>query len=148
MKVVIQRVSEASVRVEGNVVGSIGSGLVVLLGVHQHDVPEKTQWFVNKLLNLRIFEDEAGKMNLSVKDVKGEVLVVSQFTLYANCMRGRRPDFLDAALSDVAEPIYDKFVSEVNQELGSVQAGIFGASMKVALVNDGPVTIVLEENGS
>lgn len=145
MKIVVQRVSESSVRVDGELVGTIGQGLVVLLGVHQEDTPEKTKWFINKLLNLRIFEDDNGKMNLSVKDVKGEVLVVSQFTLYANCSKGRRPDFFEAALPEVAEPIYENFVSEVGQELGSVQSGVFGASMKVSLINDGPVTIILDE---
>lgn len=144
MKLVAQRVLKAEVVVEGDTVGSIDRGILVLLGIHQDDILENTVCFVNKILNLRIFQDENGKMNLSVKDIKGEILVVSQFTLYANCSRGRRPDFLEAAPPSIAEPIYEKFVSEVKQELGMVQTGCFGAFMQVSLVNDGPVTIVLD----
>ncbi|MFQ5728766.1 MAG: D-aminoacyl-tRNA deacylase [Waddliaceae bacterium] len=145
MRVVAQRVREAKVSVNGEVCGSIGSGILVLLGIHVQDTPDKTNWLVNKLVNLRFFQDENGKMNLSVKDIGGEILVVSQFTLYANCNNGRRPDFMDAAPPDIAEPIYDKFVGEVKKELRSVQTGIFGAYMDVSLVNDGPVTVILEE---
>jgi D-aminoacyl-tRNA deacylase len=145
MKVVAQRVKHAKVVVEGHIAGAIGQGVVALLGIHKEDTPDKIAWFVNKLLNLRIFQDDSGKMNLSVKDIGGEVLVVSQFTLYANCFGGRRPDYIEAASPDMAKPLYEKFVEEVKQELGKVQMGVFGAYMEVSLVNDGPVTIILEE---
>lgn len=144
MKIVVQRVKQASVEAEGNSVGKIGKGLLILFGVHKEDVSDNTLWLVNKVLNLRIFEDGAGKMNLSVKDVQGEVLVVSQFTLYANCTNGRRPDFIESAPPEKAIPLYEKFVAEVKAELGQVQTGIFGAYMQVSLINDGPVTIILE----
>ena len=144
MRLVIQRVTSASVEVEGETVGKIGKGLLVLLGIRRQDTPEDTVWMVNKLLNLRIFEDTQGKMNLSVKDIGGEVLVVSQFTLYGNCVNGRRPDFLEAAPGSQAEPIYHKFSQEVSRELGKVQNGVFGAHMHISLVNDGPVTVILD----
>ncbi len=145
MKLVLQRVQRAEVRVDGETVGAIGKGLLVFLGIHSQDTSDKIAWLVNKLLNLRIFEDELGKMNLSVKDVGGEILVVSQFTLYANCARGLRPDFLEAAPPSVAEPLYEQFIAEVKKGMGKVQTGKFGAYMEVSLVNDGPVTILLEE---
>jgi len=144
MRIVIQRVSEAKVTVEEKICGKIGKGLLVLLGLHKNDKPEQTIWLVNKLVNLRIFQDENAKMNLSLKDIKGEALIVSQFTLYGNCTNGRRPDFIDTAPPDIAERIYEKFVKEVEKELGSVQTGKFGAYMEVSLVNDGPVTFILE----
>jgi D-tyrosyl-tRNA(Tyr) deacylase len=144
MKVVVQRVSEASVTIDGAIVSKIDRGLLVLFGVHVDDDPAKTAWFVNKLLNLRIFEDENGKMNRSVLDIEGGVLAVSQFTLYGNCMNGRRPDFISAAAPDKAEKIYDKFVSELKSEYPKVGTGVFGAKMSVALTNDGPVTLVIE----
>ncbi|NGX43695.1 MAG: D-aminoacyl-tRNA deacylase [Chlamydiae bacterium] len=147
MKVVAQRVKEAKVVVDGEVCGTIGSGILVLLGIHKDDTPEETSWLVNKLVNLRFFQDENGKMNLSVKDLGGEILVVSQFTLYANCNGGRRPAFIDAAPPNIAEPIYEKFVSEVKNELGRVETGKFGAYMEVSLINDGPVTVILEKKG-
>lgn len=145
MRLVVQRVSEASVVVDGEVVGKIGKGALVLLGIHKSDQPQDTTWFVNKLLNLRFFEDEGGKMNLSLKDVGGQVLVVSQFTLYGNCQNGRRPDFFEAAPGAAAEAIYEKFAAEVAGELGQVAQGRFGAMMQVALVNDGPVTLIVEK---
>jgi D-tyrosyl-tRNA(Tyr) deacylase len=145
MRIVVQRVSQAKVTVEGKVTGSIEKGLLVLLGVHKDDLPEHTTWLVSKLVNLRIFEDDQGKMNLCVKDVGGEILVVSQFTLYGNCVSGRRPDFLMSAPPAQAIPLYEKFVAEVSQEMGRVQTGIFGATMQVALVNDGPVTFVIDK---
>jgi len=144
MKLVVQRVSEAEVTIDRSSVGKIGTGLLVLLGIHQSDLPETTKRYVDKLVNLRIFEDEEGKMNQSVKDVSGEVLVVSQFTLYGNSSKGRRPSFIEAARPETAIPIYEKFIQEVKEELGSVQTGDFGASMDVSLVNQGPVTIILE----
>ncbi len=145
MKLVAQRVKEAKVTVDGVVTGAIGSGMLVLLGVHAEDKVDKIPWFINKLLNLRIFEDDKGKMNLSIKEISGEILVVSQFTLYANCASGRRPDFLEAAPPVIAKPIYEKFVDEIKKALGRVQTGSFGAYMEVSLTNDGPVTIILEE---
>jgi len=145
MRAVVQRVLEANVSIDGAVCGSIGKGLLVLLGVHKEDQPDDTTWLVNKLIGLRIFEDQHGKMNLSLQDVAGEMLVISQFTLYGNCANGRRPDFLNAAPPATAIPIYEKFVDEVKKELGKVQTGRFGAYMKVSLVNDGPVTIIVEK---
>lgn len=144
MRVVIQRVKEASVTVEGVVTGRIGKGFLVLFAVHKDDVPESTTWLAQKICNLRIFTDPQGKMNLALKDVGGGVLVVSQFTLYGNCMNGRRPDFIQSASGDTAEAIYDKFVDEIGKEMGSVQTGVFAAKMEVALVNDGPVTFIIE----
>jgi len=144
MRVVVQRVKEAKVEVDNEVVGAIEQGLLVFLGVHLDDRPEETQWLVNKLINLRCFQDKDGKMNLNLKDIEGQALIISQFTLYANCTRGRRPDFIQAAPPETAEKIYDKFVAEVKQELGSVQTGQFGAYMRVSLINDGPVTFVID----
>jgi len=145
MRMVIQRVLDASVAVDDEVVGRIGQGLLVLLGVQKEDAPEQTQWMVEKLLNLRIFSDEEEKMNLSVKEIGGEVLVVSQFTLYANAKRGRRPDFIEAARGESAEKIYTKFCQEVEEKLGAVAAGRFGAKMAVRLTNDGPVTLIIDD---
>lgn len=144
MRILIQRVKEAHVEVDKVAIGNIAKGLLVFLGIHQNDNPGQTLWLVSKMLNLRIFEDEEGKMNRSLLEIKGEVLVVSQFTLYANCKNGRRPDFFEAATPSIAEPIYNKFVEEVKQGLGSVQTGKFGANMQISLVNDGPVTMMVE----
>lgn len=146
MRLLIQRVKEAKVCVEGKVIGAIGKGLLVFVGVHKKDVPESTKWLVNKLVNLRIFEDKANKMNLSVKDVDGEILVVSQFTLYGNCTNGRRPDFIESAAGPVALQIYEKFVNEIKEEMGKVQTGEFAAHMQVSLVNDGPVTLIIDRH--
>lgn len=144
MRVVVQRVSEASVTIDQNIKGKIGPGLLVLFGVHVNDDPSETTWFVNKLLNLRIFEDENDKMNRSVLDIQGGILVISQFTLYGNAKNGRRPDFIQAAPPEKAEMIYDKFVKELKQECPSLQTGTFGAKMSVALVNNGPVTLIID----
>lgn len=145
MRAVVQRVSEASVSVDGTICGSIGKGFLVLLGIHQEDQAKDLPWMVNKLIGLRIFEDHKGKMNLALKDVQGEMLVISQFTLYGNCNGGRRPDFLEAARPEVAIPLYEKFLEEVRKELGSVQAGQFGATMRVSLINEGPVTLIIDK---
>ena len=143
MKAVVQRVSEAEVRVHGKLVGAITRGVLVLLGVEKGDTPREADWLAEKIVNLRIFEDEAGKMNLSLLDIKGELLAVSQFTLAGNCGKGRRPSF-DTAAPEEANHLYQYFVSRV-WELGiPVQTGIFQAEMKVSLVNDGPVTFILE----
>lgn len=144
MRLVIQRVKEASVQIEGEISGSIRKGLLVFLGIHKEDRPEDTVWLVNKLTNLRIFSDEEEKMNLNVKDIQGQILVVSQFTLYGNCLNGKRPDFVQAAPPSTAIPIYEKFLEEVKGEMGAVQSGRFGAKMEVSLINDGPVTFILE----
>jgi len=144
MRAVVQRVSEASVTVEGKVVGQIGRGLVVLLGVRQGDTEAEAEWLANKVANLRIFADEQGKFNLSVLDVGGEALVISQFTLYGDARRGRRPDFTQAARPEVAEPLCDRFVDHLRQAGLRVETGVFGALMLVKICNDGPVTIILE----
>lgn len=146
MRVLIQRVKEARVTVEKEVCGSIGKGLLIFLGIHREDKAESTLWLVNKLLGLRLFADSEGKMNLSLKEIEGEALVVSQFTLYGNCLNGRRPDFIQAAPPETAQPIYEKFIEELRREIGRVQTGMFGAYMEVALINDGPVTFLIERN--
>ncbi len=145
MKFVIQRVTEASVSIEGEVKGKIGRGFLVLIGVGKEDTREIADKYIKKLLGLRIFEDENGKTNLSLADVKGELLLISQFTLYANCKKGNRPSFVDAGAPDQAEALYDYIVEECRKTVPSVQTGEFGADMKVSLLNDGPFTIILDE---
>ncbi|GAB4455478.1 MAG: D-aminoacyl-tRNA deacylase [Anaerolineales bacterium] len=145
MRALIQRVSKASVTVEGRVISQIGKGMVVLLGVGHGDGEEQVRFLAEKTANLRIFEDEQGKTNLSVLDVKGEAIVVSQFTLYADTRKGRRPSFTDAALPDVAEPLVDRFVEALGGYGVPTQTGQFGAHMLVEIHNDGPVTIWLEK---
>lgn len=145
MRVTIQRTSEASVTISGNVKSSIGLGLLVLAGFEEADTVEDLEWTAAKLVNLRIFTDENGLMNLSVKDADGDIIVVSQFTLHAMTKKGNRPSFIRAAKPDVAIPLYSLFVKLVERELGKpVGTGEFGADMKVALVNDGPVTINID----
>ncbi len=144
MRAVIQRVSEASVTVDGQVVGAIGQGLLVLLGVGHDDSEQTAEKLWSKLARLRIFEDEAGKTNLSLADVGGQLLVVSQFTLYASCKKGNRPSFTDAGTPDEANRLYEWFVNRARADVPVVQTGRFGAYMDVALVNDGPFTIVLD----
>lgn len=145
MRALIQRVSKASVTVEGKVISQIGKGLVVLLGVGHGDAEGQAAFLAEKVANLRIFEDEQGKTNLSVLDVKGEAIIVSQFTLYADTRKGRRPSFIDAALPEVAEPLVDRFVELLRQHGVPTQTGQFGAHMEVEIHNDGPVTIWLEK---
>ncbi|GMV34272.1 MAG: D-tyrosyl-tRNA(Tyr) deacylase [Chloroflexi bacterium] len=145
MRILIQRVAKASVVVEGQTVSSIGKGLLILLGVGHGDGEEQAQFLAEKTANLRIFEDEGGKTNLSVLDVKGEAIVVSQFTLYADTRKGRRPSFLDAALPDVAEPLVNRFIELLRSHGVPTQGGRFGAHMEVEIHNDGPVTIWLEK---
>ena len=144
MKVVIQRVHRASVTIDGQVHGSIGKGYLVLLGVGHEDDEKTADRIVKKMINLRIFPDENGKTNLSLKDVGGSLLVVSQFTLYADCSHGNRPGFTNAAKPDHANALYEYFVSKCREQVEPVQTGVFGADMKVELVNDGPFTIILE----
>jgi D-aminoacyl-tRNA deacylase len=144
MRAVVQRVSSSRVVVAGEVVGAIGRGLLVLLGVRTADTAEQARWLADKVVGLRIFEDEQGKMNVSVADAGGSVLVVSQFTLYGDCSKGRRPSFIDAARPEVAEPLYEAFANAVRMQGVPVATGRFGAMMQVELVNDGPVTLILD----
>ncbi|QEF96732.1 D-tyrosyl-tRNA(Tyr) deacylase [Stieleria maiorica] len=144
LKVVLQRVSEASVSVAGEVVGEIGTGFLALVGIGHGDDETVVRWMAEKTAVLRVFEDEAGKMNRSVIDVGGSVLAVSQFTLYGDCRKGRRPAFTDAAPPEVAERLYELYVEELKGQGIGVETGVFAADMKVALVNDGPVTMLLQ----
>ncbi len=145
MKVVIQRVSHASVTVDNQVVGQIGKGLLVLFAVEATEGDEDIDWLVQKIVNLRIFNDENGVMNLSSQDVDAQILVVSQFTLYAKTKKGNRPSYIDSAKGDIAIPIYEKFLQHLeNVTHKKVERGIFGADMKVELLNDGPVTIIID----
>lgn len=145
MRVVLQRVSRASVSVDGRTKGGIGRGHVVLVGVGEGDGSEEVEWMARKVVDLRIFDDEDGRMNLSLDDVGGELLVVSQFTLYGDARKGRRPSFVGAADPETAEPLYEAFLEELESRIpGRVASGEFGAMMEVELVNDGPVTLLLE----
>lgn len=144
MKAVIQRVLEASVRVDGSLAGSIDRGILVLLGVEKGDVERDATWLAEKIANLRIFEDDAGKMNHSALDINGEILAVSQFTLAGNCAKGRRPSFDTAAPPEEANRLYQYFIAEIRALGLTVATGIFQADMKVGLINDGPVTFILE----
>ncbi len=145
MRVIIQRVSEASVTIDGKVKSAIGQGLLVLAGFEAADVAEDLDWMVKKITQLRIFGDEQGLMNLSVQDVGGELLVVSQFTLHASTKKGNRPSFIQAARPEIAIPLYESFLARLEATLGKpVGSGSFGADMKVALINDGPVTIIID----
>ncbi len=145
MRFLVQRVSEASVMVDNNITGKIGKGYLVLIGITHTDTTADADYLINKLLNLRIFCDENDKMNLNINQVNGELLLVSQFTLYANTSHGNRPDFLEAAKPAYAEELYEYIIKECKNRNINVQTGIFGADMKVHLLNDGPVTIMLEK---
>ncbi|MDO4622347.1 MAG: D-aminoacyl-tRNA deacylase [Eubacteriales bacterium] len=144
MKLVIQRVLSADVKVDGNCIGEIDRGFLVLIGVGQGDTRETADKYLKKMLGLRIFEDENGKTNLSLKDVNGELLLVSQFTLYANCKKGNRPSFIEAGDPGEAEALYEYMIEKAKESVPVVQTGSFGADMKVSLVNDGPFTVILE----
>ena len=144
MRIITQRVTRASVTVDEQVVASIGPGLMILLGIGPDDDEEKAKYLVHKVSNQRIFGDDEGKMNLSVKDINGEVIVVSQFTLYADTKKGHRPSYVKAAPPDIASPLVDRFVELLKEQGVSTQSGIFGAHMVLDIVNDGPVTIVME----
>ena len=146
MRFVIQRVTEADVKVDGEVIGQIGKGFMVLIGVGQEDTKEIADKMVKKMTGLRIFEDENGKTNLSLADVGGELLLISQFTLYANCKKGYRPSFIEAGAPDMANEMYEYIIEECRKVVPVVEKGSFGADMKVSLVNDGPFTIVLESD--
>nr|WP_294860868.1 D-aminoacyl-tRNA deacylase [uncultured Fluviicola sp.] len=145
MRLVIQRVSHASVTVDNQIIGQIGVGLLVLLGIEHQDSEEDIDWLIQKTLQMRIFSDVEGKMNCSLQDIQGELLVVSQFTLHASTKKGNRPSFISAARPEQAIPLYESFIDKAQTALGrSVQTGIFGADMKVSLMNDGPVTIIID----
>ena len=146
MKLLIQRVNHAEVKVEGEIVGSIGKGFLVFVGVGHSDTKEIADKYLKKMLGLRIFEDEAGKTNLSLSDVNGELLLVSQFTLYANCKKGNRPSFIEAGAPKEAESLYEYMIQQARKSVPRVEHGIFGADMKVLLENDGPFTVILDES--
>lgn len=145
MRIVIQKVSKASVSVMGEIVSEIGRGLLVLVGIEEVDSEEDIQWLVKKMVQLRVFDDENGVMNLSVQDVGAEIIVVSQFTLHASTKKGNRPSYIRAARPETAVPLYEKLITETEKALGkSIGRGVFGAMMEVSLVNDGPVTIIID----
>ena len=145
MRLVIQRVLHAEVQVDGNTIGKIGKGLLVFVGAGQDDTKEIADKYLRKLLGLRIVEDENGKTNLSLKDVDGELLIVSQFTVYANCKKGNRPSFIEAGEPHMAEALYEYMIDEAKKSVPVVEHGEFGADMKVSLLNDGPFTVILDE---
>ena len=144
MRAVLQRVTNAEVKVDGEIIGSIGKGILIFLGVSDDDTEKDLQYIADKMINLRIFEDENGKMNLSVHDIQGELLIVSQFTLYGDCRKGRRPSFDKAGKPDFANEMYEKFIKYCSDSGLKTERGEFGADMKVSLLNDGPVTIMLD----
>ena len=144
MKFVIQRVNHASVKVDGNVVGKIDKGYMVLIGISENDTKEIADKMIKKMIGLRIFEDENGKTHISLKDVSGELLLISQFTLYADCKKGNRPSFINAGKPDMANEMYEYIIEQCKKAISVVEKGIFGADMKVSLENDGPFTIVLD----
>lgn len=146
MKLVIQRVSEASVAIDGEIRGQIGQGFMVLIGVGKEDTKEIADKYIKKMIGLRIFEDENGKTNLSLSDVNGQLLLISQFTLYANCKKGNRPSFIEAGAPASAEALYEYMIEECRKVVPVVETGGFGADMKVSLTNDGPFTVILDES--
>lgn len=145
MKAVIQRVAKSSVTIEGEIVASIQKGLLILVGIEEADTKEDIEWLSSKIVNLRIFDDDNNIMNLSIKDVNGEVIIVSQFTLHASTKKGNRPSYIKAAKPEIAIPLYNQFIQQIEKDLAKkVQTGQFGADMKVSLLNDGPVTILID----
>jgi len=144
MRAVVQRVAKGNVEVEGNIVGSIEKGLVVLLGVSEKDTKDDVAYMADKILNLRVFDDEEGKMNFSLLDVKGELLVVSQFTIYGDCRKGRRPNYMAAAKPEIADALYNDLVMHCRAQNVKTETGVFQADMKVSIINDGPVTIIID----
>jgi len=145
MRIVIQRVKSSSVQIDGKIHSSIQDGLLILLGIEQNDGKEDVEWLINKVLQLRIFNDEKGVMNLSINEIEGEILLVSQFTLHASTKKGNRPSYLKAAKPDISIPLYEIFIEQLKKVIGDrLKTGIFGADMKVALINDGPVTILMD----
>ncbi|MDO4690558.1 MAG: D-aminoacyl-tRNA deacylase [Fusobacterium sp.] len=148
MRTVIQRVEQAKVNIYQTTVGKIDRGLLIFLGITHNDTEKELKWLANKIKDLRIFEDENGKMNLSLEDVRGEILIVSQFTLYGNCIKGRRPAFIEAARPELAEGLYLKFIEEFKNFGIKTESGEFGADMKVELINDGPVTLIIDTDNA
>ena len=146
MKIVVQRVSQANVEVEGEIVGKIEAGLMLLIGISEDDQKADADWLIHKIINLRIFSDENGKMNKSILDISGEILCISQFTLLADYKKGNRPSFIKAAKPELAIPLFEYFKTKISESKLKIESGIFGADMKVSLVNDGPVTIVLDSH--
>lgn len=145
MRLIIQRVKQASVSIENNIHGAIDQGLMVLVGIENEDNEEDINWLTNKLIGLRIFSDSEGKMNSSIKEIEGNILVVSQFTLFASTVKGNRPSFIKSAKPDIAVPLYEKFVEQLQKQSGlDIQTGKFGAAMQISLINDGPVTIFID----
>lgn len=144
MRILIQRVKEARVDVEKRTIGKIGNGLLVFLGIHPKDTPDDCLWLKDKLIHLRIFSDSNHKLNLSLLDVKGELLIVSQFTLYADCSRGRRPSFVNAAPPEMAKNLYEQFIQELKSSTLKIETGQFGAHMEISLINDGPLTFLID----
>lgn len=145
MKAVIQRVSNASVTVDGKVTGAVNTGLLVLLGIEDADTTEDIEWLSNKITSLRIFNDDNGVMNISVKEVNGDILLISQFTLHASTKKGNRPSYIKASKPEIAIPVYEKMIAQLEKDLGKkIECGVFGGDMKVKLLNDGPVTIVID----
>ncbi len=145
MRAVIQRVTRASVTIEGKIHGQIGNGLLVLVGIEDADSPDDIEWLSGKIVNTRIFNDENGVMNISLKDVNGDILLISQFTLHASTKKGNRPSYSKASKPEIAIPLYEKIIQQLSNDLGKeIETGIFGADMKVELLNDGPVTIVID----
>lgn len=146
MKIVVQRVSQANVEVEGEIVGKIEAGLMLLIGISEDDQKADADWLIHKIINLRIFSDENGKMNKSILDIFGEILCISQFTLLADYKKGNRPSFIKAAKPELAIPLFEYFKTKISESKLKIESGIFGADMKISLVNDGPVTIVLDSH--
>lgn len=144
MRTIIQRVSEASVSIQGEKTRKIQKGLLLFVGIGPEDTAEDVSWFTQKIINLRIFNDTDGKMNLSIQDIKGEILLVSQFTLYASTKKGNRPSFIQSAKPEIAIPLYERFIEKIKQTGIEIQTGTFGADMKISLTNDGPVTIIID----
>lgn len=144
MRILLQRVSEASVKIEGKINGQIGHGLLLLVGICAEDNQDDIDWLIQKIVNMRIFSDENGKMNLSIQDIQGEILLISQFTLHASTKKGNRPSFIEAARPEIAIPLYENFITQLKLSNLKLETGVFGADMKVSLVNDGPVTIWLD----
>jgi D-tyrosyl-tRNA(Tyr) deacylase len=145
MKIVLQRVSEASVQIDNKIIGKINFGYLILLGIGENDSEEDITWLVKKIINLRVFSDNKGKMNLSIKEVDGDILLISQFTLYASTKKGNRPSFITSASPEFAIPLYEKFIMIMKNQLGQdIETGEFGADMKISSVNDGPVTIIID----
>lgn len=144
MRAVVQRVKESSVKIDDKIVGKINKGFNVLIGISKDDTIEDLKYIKDKIMNLRVFEDENDKMNLSIKDVNGELLIVSQFTLYGDCRKGRRPNFMNALSGDEAEKLYEEFLRMIREEDITLETGVFGADMEVSIINDGPVTLLID----